>query len=87
MSSNNIETTVDFNAEQLNLSNEELFFLLNRALGHTVTTKEYRGYTIDDDEYITIERYGDKADKELLRLMKIRLEKPEEELKPVSQRL
>ena len=82
ISTNNVTTTVSFEVNQLELSNEELFLLLDKALGHKVEHKTYEGYTMDDDYTIHTETYADKADKELLRLMKIRLEKSEDELKP-----
>lgn len=82
-STNKITTTVEFTVEQLNLTNDELFALLDRALGHTITHENHEGRTMDDDYTLHSERYGDKADKELLRLIKIRLEKPVNELQPV----
>ncbi len=79
---NEITTTVSFRPEQLNLTNAELFVLIDRALGHKISKREICGLHEDETEYT--ESYGDKADKELLRLIKLRLEKEEHELNPTS---
>lgn len=81
-STNGVTTTVEFKADLLSFTNEELFALIEKRLGHTITEREIYGLHEDSTEYT--EKYGDKADKELLRLIKTRLKKEEKDLIPTS---
>lgn len=84
ISNSGIEATVTTKPEKISLDNSELYKLIQDAFGYSKTRKVE--YGLREDTYCYTETYGDEADKELLRLIKIRLDKKPEQLKPVTRR-
>lgn len=85
VSNGDVKATITTKSEKISLDNSELYKLIQNALGYSKTEKVEVGLH-DDTYYYTYytETYGDKADKELLRLIKIRLDKKPKQLKPVT---
>ncbi len=82
ISNGDVKATITTKPEKISLDNSELYKLIQDVLGYSKTEKVEVG--LHDDTYYYTETYGDKADKELLRLIKIRLDKKPEQLKPVT---
>ena len=77
-----VEATITTKPEKISLDNAELYKLIQSAFGYSKTEKVEVG--LHDDTYYYTETNGDKADKDLLRLIKIRLDKKPEQLKPIT---
>lgn len=82
ISNGTVEATITTKPEKISLDNAELYKLIQNALGYSKTENVEVG--LHDDTYCYTETYGDKADKELLRLIRIRLDKKPEQLKPIT---
>lgn len=82
LTNNDVKAILEVKPDKIDLTSKELYILIQEAFGYSLTKEcEVR---LHDDIYHYTEQYGDKADKELLRLIKIRLEKSKEQLKPVT---
>lgn len=77
-----IKATITTKPEKISLDNSELYKLIQDAFGYSKAERVEVG--LHEDTYYYTETYGDKADKELLRLIKIRLDKKLEQLKPIT---
>lgn len=78
----NVNLSEDIN--KIELDPKETYALIEKALGYSYECRTLFG--LHEDEYEITETYGDKADKELLRLIKIRLEKSKDQLNSVTYR-
>lgn len=77
------KTTIECDVSQVRLNNSELFTLIKKNLECGESSYISEGYTLDDDTIHHMKWYGDKGDKELLKLIKIRFDKTKEQLEPI----
>lgn len=77
-----IKAVVTAKPDKIDLDSKELYTLIQNAFGYSLAEECICG--LYEDTYHYTEKYGDKADKKLLRLIKIRLEKSKEQLEPVT---
>ena len=82
LTNGDIKAVITAKPDKVDLDSKELYTFIQNAFGYSLTEKCTVG--LHDDTYHYTEKYGDKADKELLRLIKIRLEKSKEQLEPVT---
>ena len=79
------KTIIECDISQVDLNNLELFDLIKKTLGCGESSYISKGRTLDDDTTYHTKWYGDKGDKELLRLIKIRFDKTKEQLEPIKE--